>query len=204
MGNPRRVGLPFCAISKNGVYAPPRLVIGDGHLGIWAGLRNGSPEVEEQRCWNHKTLNVLEKIPKGQQATARALVCQIPYAETVREAERRREQFGHWCRHRGYDQAADCLTKDWDRMLTFYRFPKAHWQHLRTTNPVESPFAAARLRTDAANRFKKVANATAVIWKMLMVAEQAFRCVKHPELMPAVFRGMTCENGVAIKPEVAA
>ena len=89
-------------------------------------------------------------------------------------------------------------------MVTFYQFPKAQWQHLRTTNPVESPFAAARLRTDAAKRFKKVANATAVIWKMLLVAERAFRRVKHPELMREVYRGRKFVDGVEEKTRVAA
>ena len=143
---------------------PPRLVIGDGHPGIWAALRNVNPEVAEQRCWNHKILNVLDKLPKRQQAAAKLLLCQIPYAETRREADRRREQFVRWCAQRGYPEAAQCLEADWERMVTFYRFPRAHWQHLRTTNPVESPFAAARLCTDVAKRFKKVQNATAVIW----------------------------------------
>ena len=182
----------------------PRLVIGDGHLGIWAALRNVYPEVEEQRCWNHKILNVLAKLPTRQQPAAKSLLCQIPYAETRREAERRREQFGHWCRQRGYPEAARCLEADWERMVTFYRFPKAQWQHLRTTNPVESPFAAARLRTDAAKRFKKVTNATAVIWKMLLVAERAFRRVKHPELMLEVYRGARFVDGVEEKTRVAA
>ncbi len=89
-------------------------------------------------------------------------------------------------------------------MVTFYRFPKAQWQHLRTTNPVESPFAAARLHTDAAKRFKKVANATAVIWKMLLVAERTFRRVKHPDLMPEVYRGRKFVDGIQEKTRVAA
>ncbi|MDH4195051.1 MAG: hypothetical protein OEW33_07385 [Nitrospirota bacterium] len=87
--------------------------------------------------------------------------------------------------------------------MTFSRFTQPHWQHLRTTNPVESPFAAVRLRTDAAKRFKKVANATAV-WKMLRVAEQTFRRVKHPELMAEVYRGVKCVDGEHDKTEVAA
>lgn len=182
----------------------PRLVIGDGHLGIWGALRNVYPETEEQRCWNHKILNVLDKLPKQQQAAATKLLCQIPYAETRREAERRRGQFVRWCAQRGYPEAAQCLEADWERMVTFYRFPKAHWQHLRTTNPVESPFAAARLRTDAAKRFKQVKNATAVIWKMLLVAERAFRRVKHPELMWELYRGVQYVDGVRVRTEVAA
>lgn len=182
----------------------PRLVIGDGHLGIWAGLRNVYPDVEEQRCWNHKSLNVLDKLPKRAQSEAKALLCQIPYAPTCREAERRKEQFVRWCEQRGHMEAATCLERDWDRLTTFYQFPQPHWQHLRTTNPVESPFAAVRLRTDAAKRYKKVANATAVIWKLLMVAEQSFRRVKHPELMAEVYRGVKFVDGKQSKTEVAA
>ena len=182
----------------------PRLVIGDGHLGIWAGLRNGYPDVEEQRCWNHKSLNVLDKLPKRAQPEAKTLLCQIPYAPTCREAERRKEQFVRWCEQQGHMEAATCLERDWDRLTTFYQFPQPHWQHLRTTNPVESPFAAVRLRTDAAKRYKKVANATAVIWKLLMVAEQSFRRVKHPELMAEVYRGVEFVDGKQSKTEVAA
>ena len=136
-------------------------------MAIWAALRNVYPDAEEPRCWNHKILNVLDKLPKREQAGAKKLLCQIPYAETRQEAERRRDQLARWCAQRGCADAVQCLETDWDRMVTFYRFPKAHWQHLRTTNPLESPLAAARLRTDAAKRFTKVQNATAVIWKML-------------------------------------
>jgi transposase-like protein len=183
---------------------PPRLVMGDGHLGIWAALREVYPEAEEQRCWNHKILNVLDKLPTRQQQEAKALVCQIPYAPTRREAEHRRDQCVRWCGQQRVPDAAKCLEADWDRLVTFYRFPQPHWQHLRTTNPVESPFAAARLRTDAAKRFRVVQNATAVIWKMLLVAEQTFRRLKHPELMPAAYRGGTFIDGVPVNKEVAA
>jgi transposase-like protein len=169
-------------LKKRGLGCP-RLVVADGHLGIWGALSNVYPDAEEQRCWNHKILNVLDKLPKSQQAVAKTMLCQIPYAETRAEAERRRDQLVMWCEQGDHTRAARCLLDDWDRMVAFYNFPREHWQHLRTSNPVESPFAATRLRTDAAKRFKKVANATAVIWKMLLVAEKAFRSVKHPELM---------------------
>ena len=88
------------------------------------------------------------------------------------------------------------LDRDWDRMVAFYQFPKAHWKHLRTTNPVESPFAAVRLRTAAAKRFKRVENATAVIWKTLLIAEQTFRRLDAPELLPEVAEGVTFVDGV--------
>ncbi len=182
----------------------PRLVIGDGHLGIWGALRQVYPEAAEQRCWNHKLLNVLDKLPKSQQAAGKALLRQIPYAATRAAAERQRDQFVTWCAKRGYASASRCLVEDWDRLVTFYDFPQPHWQHLRTTNPVESPFAAARLRTDAAKRFKNVANATAVLWKLLLVAEQAFRRVKHPELMKGVYDGAQYVDGLEGKPKAAA
>lgn len=177
----------------------PRLVIGDGHLGIWGALRNVYPEAEEQRCWNHRVLNVLDRIPKKHQAQATLLLRAIPYAETVAEAERLKSKFAQWCRKRGWEEAARLLDRDWSRMVTFYRFPKEHWRHLRTTNPVESPFAALRLRTDAAKRFKKVSSATAIIWKMLLVAEKRFRRLHAPELLREVRLGVRYVDGNRVK-----
>jgi transposase-like protein len=88
------------------------------------------------------------------------------------------------------------LDQDWDRLVTFYAFPKAHWKHLRTTNPVESPFAAVRLRTAAAKRYKKVENATAVIWKTLLIAERTFRRLDAPELLADVANGVVYVDGM--------
>ena len=177
----------------------PRLVIGDRHLGIWGALRNVYPQAAEQRCWNHKILNVLDKLPKREHPQAKLVLCHIPYAENQREAERLKDRFVAWCRERGRQAAAEALERDWGRMMTFYHFPKEHWQHLRTTNPVESPFAALRLRTDAAKRYKRVDRATAVIWKMLMIAEQHFRRLKAPELMKDVYLGAEYVDGMAIE-----
>jgi transposase-like protein len=160
----------------------PRLVVGDGHLGVWAALRNVYPAAGEQRCWNHKVLNVLDKLPRAQHVVARPMLSAIAYAETRSEVERHRARLEEWCRKRGFPAAAETLTRDWERMVTFYRFPREHWVHLRTTNIVESPLAALRLRTDAAKRYKRVDRATAVIWKMLMVAQQKFRRLNAPEL----------------------
>ncbi len=173
----------------------PRLVIGDGHLGIWAALRNVYPEAEEQRCWNHRIVNVLDKIPRRHQPQATVWLRQIPYAETVREAERLKRKFQRWCEKKGLVAAAEVLERDWTRMVTFYGFPRERWPHLRTTNPVESIFAALRLRTDAAKRFKKVDNATAVIWKLLMLAEARFRRLRAPELLRDVNRGIRYVDG---------
>ena len=176
----------------------PRLVIADDHLGIWGALRNVFPQADEQRCWNHRILNLLAKIPKRVHQSALLMLRQIPYAETRQEAQRLKQVFQHWCRQKGLTQAAELIDQDWDRMVTFYDYPKAQWQHLRTTNPVESPFAGLRLRTDAAKRFKKVENAQAVIWKMLLVAEKRFRRLKAPELMKDVYQGAKYVNGVPV------
>ena len=108
-------------------------------------------------------------------------------------------RFTRWCRDHSYEAASVTLERDWDRMVTFYDFPKEHWSHLRTTNPVESPFAALRLRTDAAKRYKRVDRAIAVIWKMLMVAEQRFRRLKAPELIEDVYLGAQYADGIAIE-----
>ena len=172
--------------------------MGDGHLGIWAALSNVYPEVKEQRCWNHRVLNVLAKVPKRRRGEARELLTAIPYAETAQQAEHSKRAFQRWSVAEGFEDAAELIDEDWERMTTFYRFPKEHCRRLRTSNVVESPFAALRLRTDDAKRFKKVANATAVVWKMLMVAERRFRRLNLPELLPAVWAGQRYEDGRAV------
>lgn len=116
----------------------PTLVVGDGHLEIWAGLRNVYPEAKEQRCWNHRICNALDKVPKTRQAQARLLLTKIPYAPTQQEAERLKAVYQRWCRQQGLEAAAQVLDRDWERVLTFYQFPIAHWVHLRTSNPIES------------------------------------------------------------------
>jgi len=168
----------------------PRMVTGDGNLGIWGALSNVYPAALEQRCWNHKVVNVLDKLPKKMKLKAKRQLQGIVYSENQREAEEKRDLFILWCQREGYHRAGETLLRDWERMVTFYRFPKEHWKHLRTTNIVESPFAALRLRTDAAKRYRKVENATAVIWKMLMLAEQRFRKLDAPEKLELVHLGI--------------
>ena len=122
----------------------------------------------------------------------------MPYALSRAECERLRDQFAARYR-RLCPKAVETLSRDWERMVTFYRFPKDHWIHLRTTNPVESPFSAVRLRTDAARRYKKVANAEALIWKILMIAEKKFRRLNSPELLAAVYDGQLFEDGMPMQ-----
>jgi putative transposase len=174
---------------------PWRCTVADGHLGIWAALAEQQPTVAEQRCWNHKIINVLDALPTKHQAEATPLLKAMPYAETQAECERRRDQFSR--RYRAVaPKAVARLHTDWERLVTFYQFPKEHWRHLRTTNVVESPFAAVRLRTTAGKRYKRVESATALIWKLLQVAESHFRRLNAPELLPAVYAGVQYVDGV--------
>jgi transposase-like protein len=185
----------------------PRLVIGDGNLGIWGALSNVYPDAAEQRCWNHKIVNVLDKLPRKAQPQAKRRLQNIAYAENRPEAEQKRDLFLRWCNEEDHRVAGETLVRDWERMVTFYQFPREHWKHLRTTNVVESPFAALRLRTDAAKRYKKVENATVVIWKMLMLAERRFRRLDAPGKLMDVYFGLgasQAREGTEIKREVLA
>ena len=180
---------------------PWRCTVADGHLGIWAALAEPQPTAAEQRCWNHKIVNVLDAIAKPHQAEAKTVLTAMPYAETQAACERLRDQCSRRYRTLA-PKAVERLHADWERLITFYQFPQEHWRHLRTTNVVESPFAAVRLRTTAGKRFKRVESATALIWKVLQVAEQTFRRLNAPELLPLVYAEVPFVDGQKLRPEV--
>ena len=177
----------------------PRLTVADGHLGIWGALAQLYPASAEQRCWNHKMVNVLDAVPRHKQAEVKAWLRRMMYADSRSACETERRQFAAQYR-RMYPKAVETLERDWERMVTFFVFPKDHWLHLRTTNIVESPFAAVRLRTTAAKRYKNVEHATALVWKVLGVAERTFRRLNAPEFLPAVYAGVRYIDGVAVTP----
>lgn len=181
-------------LKSRGMNAPA-VIVGDGHLGIWAALREVYPSSLEQRCWNHKMLNVLDKLPRKVHGEAREKLRAMMYADHQAACEALRNAFVVWCRQQQWLAAAQALERDWERLVTFFQLPREHWVHLRTSNIVESPFAAVRLRTDAAKRFKRVDNATAAIWKMLMVGQLRFKPLVRPELLPFVQRGARCNDG---------
>ncbi len=183
----------FRDLKARGIGAP-RLLVADGNPAIWGAARQVWPESGEQRCWNHKMRNVLDRLPKREQAEAKDLLRRVVYAETKAKALKAREAFAK--RYRPwYPKAVDVLSDDFERMVAFYDFPEAHWKHLRTTNVVESPFASVRLRTSAAKRFKKVESATALIWKLLTVAEKRFRRLDAPHVLRDVYEGRKFEDG---------
>ena len=171
----------------------PACVIGDGALGLWNAVGQVWPQAAEQRCWNHQLRNVVDAVPLKYQPDVQGAVPRI----AVADAEQERQRFHRDDRLR-FPEACERLDRDWARMLTYYHFPKEHWRHLRTTNVVESPFAAVRLRTSAAKRFKKVERATAIIWRLLRVAEKRFRKLNAPEQCREVFRGVRYADGIEI------
>ena len=175
----------------------PSCVIGDGALGLWKAVGQVWPEAAEQRCWNHKLRNVVDAVPLKQQPEVLAAMQRMAAADTAAEAEQGRQRFHRDYRLR-FPKASERLDRDWARMLTYYQFPKEHWRHLRTTNVVESPFAAVRLRTSAAKRFKKVERATAIIWRLLRVAEKRFRKLNAPEQCRDVYRGVRYADGIEV------
>jgi len=171
-----------------------RLMVGDGHLGLWAAIAEVFPEAGEQLCWNHKMLNVLDALPKHAHPKAKPHLTAMMYAETREQALRERKRFE--TTFRPYPKAVRTVVEHWERLTHYYHFPREHWKHLRTSNIVESPFSRVRLRTGASRRFKSSVNATCLIWKTLMVAERSFRKLNAPHLVGKVAEGCRYTDGV--------
>lgn len=163
----------------------PALAIGDGALGFWAAASECWRWTKQQRCWLHKVRNILDKLPQRERDTAAQRLRAIYLAQNRAEARRLTEVLAQeW---RGvYDKAAECLLDDLERMLTFYDFPAEHWQHLRTTNPIESPFATIRLRTNAMKRLRTVRSGVHLIFQLLKRQEERWRRLSHPEKLREV------------------
>ncbi len=164
----------------------PACWMADGALGLWAAVNEHCPHSAQQRCTNHKTMNVVDKLPKSEQPEATQRLRAIWQADSEPAARRLAGKLVADYRKAGYDRAADCLADDLDRCLTFYTFPEAHWSHLRTTNVVESPFAGVRLRTNAAKRFKKTKSGVYLVHQVLARLSQNWRRLKSAHLCSKV------------------
>jgi transposase-like protein len=175
----------------------PTAFVADGHLGLWSALGEIHPTAKEQRCWNHKITNVLDRVAKKAQPEAKEILRAMMYAETKTKCEAEKKRFATRFMKSDAD-AVTTLERDWERMTTYYDFPKEHWVHLRTTNIIESPFAQVRLRTDASKRFKKVDGAVAMIWKLLGVAEKNWRKLNATELLADVRKGVQFVDGIRV------
>jgi putative transposase len=182
-------------VKNRGLSQAAKLATGDGALGFWAALREIYPATQEQRCWVHKTANVLNKLPKSIHPKAKSMLHDIWMAETRKQADTAFDLFITTFQAK-YPKAIECLAKDRDVLLSFYDFPAEHWVHLRTTNPIESTFATVRLRT---RRTKGCGSRTAcltMVFKLAQCAERHWRRLNAKELIVEVIRGITFVNGI--------
>ena len=188
-------------VQARGLVVDPQLATGDGALGFWKAIRQVFPATREQRCWVHKTANVLDKLPKRLQPEAKEKLHAIWMAETRAEANKAFDLFTATYQAK-YAKATDCLLKDREVLLTFYDFPAEQWIHLRTTNPIESTFATVRLRH---RRTKGNGSRTAcltMVFKLMQSAAKKWRLLNGSQLLPDVIAGVQFIDG--IKPQDAA
>jgi putative transposase len=182
-------------LKARGLAEGPKLAVGDGAMGFWAALRKVFGDTREQRCWVHKTANVLNCLPTSKQAKAKQALHDIWLAETKADAERAFDLFVETYQAK-YSKAAECLAKDREVLLTFYDFPAEHWVHLRTTNPIESTFATVRLRTDKTKGCGSRLATLTMVFKSLQSAEQFWRLLNGSRLLEDVVQGVQFVDGL--------
>ena len=182
-------------LQGRGLKTAPQLAIGDGALGFWKALTKVYGSTRWQRCWVHKTANVLNKLPKSLQAKAKAKLHQIWMAAEKDEAQR---HFNGFIQVYGakYPKAAECLEKDREQLLTFYDFPAEHWRHIRTTNPIESTFATVRLRTDKVRGCFSAQTVITMAFKLCQCAQKRWIRLYHPQRLAEVISGVQFVNGI--------
>jgi len=188
-------------VKSRGLVVDPKLATGDGALGFWKALPQVYPTTREQRCWVHKTANVLDKLPKRLQPEAKDKLHAIWMAPTRTEAEGAFDLFVATYQAK-YDKATACLSKDRDVLLSFYDFPAEHWRHLRTTNPIESTFATVRLRHRRTKGNGTRQACLTMVFKLMQSAQKRWRLLNGSELLPDVIQGTPFIDG--IKPQEAA
>ena len=170
---------------------------GDGALGFWKALDEIYPRTRHQRCWLHKTANVLNKVPRAVQATMKVALREIHGAETRSAAEAAIETFAEKYGAK-YARAVECLTKDRDALLTFYDFPAEHWDHLRTSNPIEGVFATVRHRTVRTKGSLSPSTARLMVFKLVIAASKTWRRLKGENQLPKIVAGATFRDGTEI------
>lgn len=183
------------SLKARGLKNGPDLAIGDGALGFWAALPKAFPKCRVQRCWVHKTMNVLNYLPKKLQPSAKENLHQIWMAETRKDAQAAFDSFvaTYQAKH---PKAVECLSKDRDALLAFYDFPAEHWAHLRTTNPIESTFATVRLRTNKTKGCGTRQATLTMVFKLAQVAEKRWRKLNGHKLLEDVIRGIRFVDGI--------
>lgn len=182
-------------LKRRGLTMAPELAVADGGLGFWKALGEVWPTTREQRCWVHKTANVLNKLPKSQQPKAKRALQEIWMAETRNDAE---ASFDAFIETYGlkYEKAADCLKKDRDALLAYYDFPAEHWKHLRTSNPIESTFATVRHRTIRSKGCLSNKTALAMVFKLVEGAQKSWRRLDGHNQLPKIIQGVKFIDGL--------
>ena len=182
-------------VRARGLEIDPKLATGDGALGFWKALPQVFPTTLTQRCWVHKTANVLDKLPKSLQPAAKDQLHQVWMSATLADATKAFDAFiaTHEAKH---PKAAECLAKDRAELLAFYSFPAEHWQHLRTTNPIESTFATVRLRTVRTKGSGSRKACLTMVFKLCQSAAKTWRKLKGSKLLPDVVQGVQFVDGV--------
>jgi putative transposase len=186
-------------VRARGLDVEPNLAIGDGALGFWKAMRQVWDTTKEQRCWVHKTANVLDKMPKGVQPKAKAALHEIYGAETKAGAEMAFDLFVKTYQAK-YPKAAECLGKDKEVLLRFYDFPAEHWVHIRTTNPIESVFSTVRLRHDKTKGSGSRVACLTMVFKLMESASKGWRSLNGSPLLVEVVKGTVFKDGIREKP----
>ena len=184
-------------VKARGLAIAPEVAVGDGALGFWKALEEVFPSTRHQRCWVHKVANVLNKLPKSVQRNARQGLREIWMAPDKAAAEAALETFTEKYTSK-YEKAVACLVKDREALLTFFDFPAEHWDHLRSSNPIESVFATVRHRTVRTKGALSQATARLMVFKLVMAAAKGWRRLKGENQLPKVIRGVRFENGVEV------
>ena len=183
------------SLRDRGMTDPPLLAVGDGGLGFWAALNEVFPETRHQRCWNHRTLNILDKLPKRLHGDARKRMHAMYIAETRHECTRLRDEYCAELRAQGQQRAAECLERDWDDFTAFFDFPQEHWVHLKTSNPIESIFDGVRLRTNATKRMRVRENALYLVFKLISRLSLNWRSINAPNQLQLLLTGHQFVDG---------
>jgi putative transposase len=184
-------------LKARGLSVAPEIAVGDGALGFWKALEEIFPSTRHQRCWQHKLVNILNKVPKSVQPNMKADLREVRDAPDRATAEAAAAVFVDKYKAK-YPKAVDCLTKDRERLLTFFDFPAEHWDHLRTSNPIESVFATVRHRTVRTKGSLSHKTARLMVFKLVISAAKTWHRLKGENQLPKVVQGITFRNGVEV------
>ena len=185
-------------LKDQGLQHDPQLAIGDGALGFWKALPQVWPTTQKQRCWVHKTANVINKLPKKLQPQAKSALWEIYRAETKTDANQAFNRFLKTYQVK-YPEATNCLAKDRDVLLRFYDFPAEHWKHIRSTNPIESTFATVRLRTDQTRGAVSKGTVLPLVFKLVQSAQKRWLRIRGFKHLGDVIEGVQFKDGIRVE-----